>query len=79
MPLPANGTLWPPEQLKHITPAMATWDAWWTGTATALELERLEPQPGPLFIEAARFASAAPAGGIATVIFGLADPYEDGV
>lgn len=37
MPLPANGTPWPPRELKNILPAMHTWDAWWTGTADALQ------------------------------------------
>lgn len=31
MPLPAPGTVWPPRPLKHVTPHLRTWDAWYTG------------------------------------------------
>lgn len=37
MPLPANGTVWPPVELKTIRPAMDAWSAWYTGTSEALE------------------------------------------
>lgn len=31
MPLPAAGQVWPPEPLKHITPKLTEWDAWYVG------------------------------------------------
>lgn len=37
MPLPANDTAWPPPALNQVLPAMAAWDAWWTGDTAALE------------------------------------------
>lgn len=36
MPLPANGTPWPPRQLEKIMPDIATWSAWYEGTPEAL-------------------------------------------
>lgn len=31
MPLPANGTVWPPVQMRRITPHLRAWDAWFSG------------------------------------------------
>lgn len=36
MPLPANGTPWPPAELRKITQQMRTWDAWYTGDTVRL-------------------------------------------
>ncbi|GII98379.1 A118 family predicted phage portal protein [Sediminihabitans luteus] len=36
MPLPANGTAWPPKDLATITTTLAEWSAWFEGTAAAL-------------------------------------------
>lgn len=36
MPLPRNGTSWPPAALAPITPALTEWDAWYVGTPAAL-------------------------------------------
>ena len=37
MPLPANGTPWPPKELAPITIKLAEWAAWWTGDPEGLE------------------------------------------
>lgn len=36
MPLPENGTSWPPKAFAPIHAKMAEWDAWYVGTAEAL-------------------------------------------
>lgn len=36
MPLPANGTPWPPKVLAPITPRLAEWAAWFDGSPEAL-------------------------------------------
>lgn len=36
MPLPANGTAWPPKQLATVAPKIAEWAAWWSGDPDAL-------------------------------------------
>lgn len=37
MPLPPNGTEWPPKRLRPIHTAMELWDAWWVGDPEGLE------------------------------------------
>lgn len=37
MPLPTTDLIWPPEQLKDITPRLREWDAWYVGTPERLE------------------------------------------
>jgi A118 family predicted phage portal protein len=37
MPLPANGTPWPPKALAAITPTLAEHAAWWAGDVAGLE------------------------------------------
>lgn len=37
MPLPGNGTAWPPKALTAITPTLAQWDAWYIGEPAGLE------------------------------------------
>lgn len=37
MPLPANGTPWPPKALDRITPTLAEHAAWWAGDTAGLE------------------------------------------
>ncbi len=37
MPLPANGTAWPPKELERITPKLTEWAAWWSGDIADLE------------------------------------------
>ncbi|GAB3166928.1 hypothetical protein GCM10027059_26640 [Myceligenerans halotolerans] len=37
MPLPTTDLIWPPEQLKNITPRLHEWDAWYVGTPERLE------------------------------------------
>jgi A118 family predicted phage portal protein len=36
MPLPANGQVWPPEQLKTILPQLGVWSAWYSGSTEHL-------------------------------------------
>lgn len=36
MPLPPNGTPWPPTQLATITPKLTQWDAWYVGDPDGL-------------------------------------------
>lgn len=36
MPLPANGTAWPPAELADVMPAIEAWDAWWVGDTDGL-------------------------------------------
>jgi A118 family predicted phage portal protein len=36
VPLPANGTLWPPKDLAPITPRLAEWAAWFDGSPDEL-------------------------------------------
>lgn len=36
MPLPANGTPWPPRELRNITPTLDVWDAWYAGDPDGL-------------------------------------------
>lgn len=38
MPLPANGTKWPPVQLTDITPRYTEWDAWYSGDSERLSM-----------------------------------------
>lgn len=38
MPLPANGTKWPPVQLFDITPRYIEWDAWYSGDSERLSM-----------------------------------------
>lgn len=37
MPLPYTDQPWPPAQLKHVTPKLREWDAWYVGTPERLE------------------------------------------
>lgn len=37
MPLPDNGTAWPPKHLDNIHGAIGAWDAWWVGDVGNLE------------------------------------------
>ena len=37
MPLPDNGTPWPPKHLSPIHAQIAEWDAWWVGDPEQLE------------------------------------------
>lgn len=36
MPLPANGTPWPPRQLTNILPQLSVWSAWYSGSPEML-------------------------------------------
>lgn len=36
MPLPPNGTPWPPVEMKAITPHLRAWDAWYSGDPVRL-------------------------------------------
>lgn len=56
MPLPANGTPWPPRELKNILPAMHTWDAWWTGTAQALQAAYSNARDLPVGVRPSQYA-----------------------
>lgn len=38
MPLPANGTPWPPKQLTDVTPKYTEWDAWYSGDTLRLQV-----------------------------------------
>ncbi|SOD72729.1 A118 family predicted phage portal protein [Jatrophihabitans sp. GAS493] len=39
MPLPLNGTPWPPKQLAKVTPQLNLWDAWYSGDVLRLSTE----------------------------------------
>jgi A118 family predicted phage portal protein len=43
MPLPANGTPWPPKRLASIHTAIAAFDAWWVGDSSGLEAHYSTP------------------------------------